>query len=142
MKTAIICAIYYTKEWGLIAAMANIQLSKNLRFKRKEIGLRQEDIGTMLNISRQAYSNYETGNRAPDLDILMKLCDFYHLSLDELVNANLSNRIGETKGPYQFAIEIKSADTLYLTEDEVDLIMNYRDSDEDTRRLIEKLFTK
>lgn len=122
--------------------MANLQLSKNLRFKRKEIGLRQEDISQILNISRQAYSNYETGNRAPDLDILIKLCDFYHLSLDELVNDTLANRIGERKGPYYYAIEIKSADTLYLTEDEVELIMKYRDMDEDSRRLLEKLFSK
>lgn len=120
--------------------MANIQLSQNLRYKRKELGLRQEDISAMLNISRQAYSNYETGNRAPDLDILIKLCDFYHVSLDELVNANFAaQQIGERKGPYQFAIEIKSADTLYLTEDEVKLIMKYREMDEDSRRLLGKI---
>ena len=122
--------------------MPNLQLSKNLRFKRKEMHLRQEDLSDMLNISRQAYSNYETGKRTPDLEILVRLCNFYHLSLDEMVNGTLSNKIGERKGPYHYAIEIKSADTLYLTEDEVELIMQYRDMDEDTRRLVEKLFTK
>jgi len=122
--------------------MANIQLAQNLRFKRKERGLRQEDISSMLNISRQAYSNYETGNRAPDLETLMRLCNFYHLTLDEMVNGALSNQIHERKGPYQLAIEIKSADTLYLTEDEVKLIMKYREMDKDTRRLLKKLFTK
>ena len=39
--------------------MANIQLSKNLRYKRKQYNLTQEDISAKLNISRQAYSNYE-----------------------------------------------------------------------------------
>ena len=122
--------------------MPNVQLSKNLRFKRKEIHLRQEDLSDMLSISRQAYSNYETGKRAPDLEILIKLCDFYHLSLDEMVNSTLSNQIGERKGPYHYAIEIKSADTLYLTEDEAELLAYYREADEDTRRLLQKLLTK
>ena len=44
----------------------------------------------MLNISRQAYSNYETGNRSPDLETLVKLCNFYRLTLDEMVNGTLS----------------------------------------------------
>ena len=118
--------------------MANLQLSKNLRFKRKEFSLTQEDISKMLNISRQAYSNYETGNRTPDLDSLIRLCQLFHLTLDELDNQNLENQIGERKGPYQFAIEIKTADTLYLTEDEVALIMQYRDLDEDTRKVLKK----
>ncbi len=122
--------------------MANIQLAYNLRFKRKQLGLRQGDISTLLNISRQAYSNYETGNRSPDLETLVKLCDFYHVSLDEMVSGNLCSQIGETKGPYQYAIETKSANTLYLTEDEVELIFQYRETDEDTRRLLKKLLSK
>ena len=63
--------------------MANIQLSKNLRYKRKQYNLTQEDISAKLNISRQAYSNYETGKRIPDLDSLTYLCHIFNLSLDE-----------------------------------------------------------
>lgn len=122
--------------------MANIQLAHNLRFKRKQFGLRQGDISSMLNISRQAYSNYETGNRSPDLETLVKLCNFYQVSLDEMVSGTLANQIGERQGPYQYAIEIKSANTLYLTEDEVTLILEYREADEDTRRLLQKLLFK
>ena len=39
----------------------------------------------MLNISRQAYSNYETGKRTPDLDSLLFLARCYRISLDALV---------------------------------------------------------
>ncbi|MCI8292158.1 MAG: helix-turn-helix transcriptional regulator [Hespellia sp.] len=118
--------------------MTNIQLSKNLRFKRKEYGLTQERLGELLNISRQAYSNYEIGNRTPDLDTLFRLCQIYHLTLDELVNQNLENRIAEHKGPYQFACEISSGTTLYLSKDEVDFIMQYRNMSKEDRLLLKK----
>ena len=54
--------------------MSNIQLANNLRHLRKKHGLTQRDLSGMLNISRQAYSNYETGKRTPDLDSLLYLC--------------------------------------------------------------------
>ena len=49
--------------------MANIQLAENLRRLRTDHDYTQTQIGDKLNISRQAYSNYETGKRIPDLDI-------------------------------------------------------------------------
>lgn len=119
--------------------MPNLQLSKNLRYKRKELGLTQKYVSEFLNISRQAYSNYEIGNRSPDLETLTLLCQLFQVSLDELVHQNLENQIAERKGPYQFAMEIKTADTLYLSEDEVDLIMKYRKMSEEDRRLLTKV---
>ena len=53
--------------------MANIQLASNLRTLRKQRGLTQTDLGSLLNVSRQAYSNYETGKRTPDLDCMVFL---------------------------------------------------------------------
>ena len=68
--------------------MSNIQLANNLRHLRKQHELTQKDLSRMLNISRQAYSNYETSKRTPDLDSLLYLSRFYHISLDTLVLRN------------------------------------------------------
>lgn len=65
--------------------MANAQLAKNLLTLRKARHLTQDDLSEMLHISRQAYSNYETMKRNPDLESLLLLCSFYHITLDELV---------------------------------------------------------
>lgn len=43
--------------------MSNIQLANNLRFLRTKHKLTQDNISSLLNISRQAYSNYETNAR-------------------------------------------------------------------------------
>lgn len=71
--------------------MASIQqLANNLKYLRTTSGKTQDDLGIYLNISRQAYSNYETTRRTPDLDTLLRLSNLYHISLDVLLNVDLS----------------------------------------------------
>ena len=71
--------------------MSNIQLANNLRFLRTKHKLTQDDLSSLLNISRQAYSNYETSKRTPDLDSLLHISRFYRISIDELVLDNLQS---------------------------------------------------
>lgn len=118
--------------------MPNIQLSKNLRTLRKMHHLTQTNLSAILNISRQAYSNYENNKRTPDLDSLIKLTQIYHISLDQLVNRNIANDALEDAGsiPSLPAINISKRHTLYLTDDEVSLIMKYRDLPTDSRKIV------
>lgn len=53
---------------------------------RKSKNLTQKDIADALGISRQAYANYETGNREPDLNTLKALSEFFGVSTDYLLN--------------------------------------------------------
>ena len=64
--------------------MSNIQLANNLRFLRTKHKLTQDDLSSLLNISRQAYSNYETSKRTPDLDSLL------HISRSGVLSMNWS----------------------------------------------------
>ena len=54
---------------------------KNLR---KEKSLSQQAIANYLQITRQAYSNYENGKREPDYETLLKLSEFFDVSVDYL----------------------------------------------------------
>lgn len=56
-----------------------------LKTHRKQHGYTQQEVADILEISRQAYSNYEHGKRLPSLPVLIKLADLYHVSLDDLV---------------------------------------------------------
>ena len=119
--------------------MANIQLAKNLRALRDANNLNQGDLSDMLNISRQAYSNYENSKRTPDLDSLLRLASFYHVTLEQLVNGNLSNPVqsfSEEKVTYYMAIDIKTGNTLYLKEEETELITKFRSLSDDNKRII------
>lgn len=59
-------------------------LATNLKFFRETYGYTQDELGKKLNIQRQSYCNYENARREPNIDFLLKIADFYHISLDTL----------------------------------------------------------
>ncbi len=46
---------------------------------------KQEDIAKVLQVTKQAYGNYENGKRQLPIEHLMKLCEFYQVSSDYLL---------------------------------------------------------
>lgn len=58
------------------------QLALVLKELRKSKNLTQNEISKEINITQRAYSFYETGKREPNIDTLIKLADFYKVSLD------------------------------------------------------------
>lgn len=120
--------------------MSNIQLVQNLYILRKTYKKTQKDLADILNISRQAYSNYETGKRSPDLDLLIRFSQIYTISLDQLINQSCkaSSSIAEGTGPYNQGIEVETGDTIYLTNQEVDVIKNYRTLSGESKMIVDK----
>lgn len=55
---------------------------------RKAKGLSQGELADMLEVSRQSVSKWETCAAVPELDKLIKLCDVFDVSLDELTGRN------------------------------------------------------
>ncbi len=121
--------------------MSNIQLAENLRKLRDDYDYTQTQIGDMLNISRQAYSNYENGKRIPDIDLLIRIADLYQVTLEQLLTQNCRKAgvVNETSRPYYTAMVVETADTLYLTGEEVELITHYRDASEEDRKIARRM---
>ena len=59
---------------------------KNLRAIREDNDLKQSDVAKILNVSQNTYSQYETGVIALTAEILIKLSDFYGVSVDYLLD--------------------------------------------------------
>lgn len=58
---------------------------QRIRDLREDRDLKQRQIADYLNCSQQVYSNYELGQRDIPTDILIKLSDFYGVSVDYLL---------------------------------------------------------
>lgn len=122
--------------------MPNIQLANNLRFLRTAHKLTQDYLSEVLNISRQAYSNYENSKRTPDLDSLMRISRIYKVSLDQLVYHDLSQKfldasqISEEKVPYNLALNTETGNTIYLTEEEMDYIVKFRSLSHENKQIL------
>lgn len=62
-----------------------IDFGKNLKQIRLAMGATQEQMAMMLDMTTRGYRNYELGCREPNLSDLVKIADFFSVSLDDLV---------------------------------------------------------
>ncbi|AJE12370.1 XRE family transcriptional regulator [Clostridium botulinum] len=77
-----------------------------LRELREEKQLTQEELGKLLNVSRQAVSSYEKGENEPTIDALVKIANIFNVSLDYL--------LGRTKERYNLNLKDKKNKELLL----------------------------
>lgn len=59
---------------------------KNLRGIREDRDIKQKEIAKYLNVSQNTYSQYETGVISLTADILLKLADYYSVSIDYILD--------------------------------------------------------
>jgi len=50
----------------------------------------QAEVANSLNLKRNTFSNYETTHSEPDLDTLGKIASFFDISIDQLINVDLT----------------------------------------------------
>ncbi len=56
-----------------------------LREVRKKKKLNQQKVAFDLSISREALSYYENGRRSPSVDMLVKMSQYFNVSIDYLI---------------------------------------------------------
>lgn len=61
---------------------------RRLRDLREDHDLKQQDIADLLGIQQTVYSRYERGYQNIPLEHLVKLADFYRVSLDYIFERN------------------------------------------------------
>ena len=91
-------------------------IANRIKYLRYKKSISQSKLAEDLNISRVSMSYYETGSRCPDIDLLIKMADYFDCSLDYLTSRS----------------DIKSIDTdiqavceyTGLSEEAVDILRN------------------
>lgn len=59
---------------------------RRIRDLREDHDLTQAESADYLNISQRAYSYYELGERSVPIEVFIKLANYYHTTIDYLVN--------------------------------------------------------
>lgn len=94
---------------------------ERLRQLRTDAHLTQEEISQILNITREAYSLYETNKRQMSFESLCKVAEFYHVSTDYL--------LGQSSSKINY----------HLREEEINLLTAFRCSDSRGRKILLEL---
>jgi transcriptional regulator with XRE-family HTH domain len=92
-----------------------IDVISKIRQLREKMGISQTEAAKRLGIVRTTYSNYEAGNREPDVDTIKKMAEFFEVSVDYL--------LGRTDDPKRVlkeqARQLIDMIDLELTNDEI-----------------------
>ena len=74
--------------------MKNI-LASRLKECRKEQGLTQSQVAVYCDITEKAYQNYELMTREPKSEILLRIAELFHVSLDYLVGRTDNRKVNK-----------------------------------------------
>ena len=86
-----------------------MSLAEKLVSLRKEKGLTQMELAGELHVSRQAISRWEVGYAMPGMDNLKLLSELYEVSVDFLLNDNLTESSECRQDQKNAIVEIKSS---------------------------------
>lgn len=78
----------------------------DLRFRN---GMSQEALADKLGVSRQAVSKWENNSAVPDIDKLLKMSEFFGVSLDELVKGEKIEKVTEDTSEEAVPVVIKQS---------------------------------
>lgn len=82
-------------------------LAKQLKSLREISGKSQQEVCAALNIEQSTLANYENGKRVPKIEILIKIAEYYNVSMDFLLG------VSKKKSPHSgmvFSDEVQTID--------------------------------
>lgn len=77
-----------------------MSLGENLQFLRKKNDITQEQLAEKLEVSRQSVSKWESDTTYPEMEKLIQLCQMFHLTMDDLIQKDISSLYVEDKSHY------------------------------------------
>ncbi|WP_203262155.1 helix-turn-helix domain-containing protein [Streptococcus uberis] len=67
--------------------------SQNLKKKRQDSGLKQQEIADMMEVNRVTYTNWENGKREPTLENVVKLAKILKTTTDNLLGQTMYSKV-------------------------------------------------
>lgn len=77
--------------------------SERLKELRTSNGLTMEQLGKEIESTRGTIGNFENGNKKPSLDMLIKLADYFDVSIDYLVGRTDDPKLHQKEDWYIFS---------------------------------------
>ena len=102
--------------------MKLVAFGEKVKELREKAGLTQRQLAAQIGVSKSTVALYETQERGPSSDSLVKLSKMFHVSSDYLLGID----------------KVKRADLSGLTEDDIEIIERLIDSMRDKNRKIRK----
>ena len=99
----------------------------NLKLLRAEYGVSQQKLADAIGVSQPSINKYENHNIEPEIEILVRMADFFDTSVDYLVGHTAIRR------------RIEPTEAFCLNSYESRLITRVRNLDEEERECVDKI---
>lgn len=71
--------------------------AQNLAYLRRKHDMTQADVANLLGVSKATSCKYENGDVEPNVEQLIKLADFFGVTMDQIIKQDLSQEVSEWK---------------------------------------------
>lgn len=97
----------------------------NLKKLRQEYGISQQRLADAVNVSQPSINKYENHNIEPDIDVLIRLADYFNTSVDYIIGHTDVRR------------RIEPTEAYHLNESESDMLTRYRTLSPEERQCVD-----
>ena len=94
--------------------MSNLKIGQRIKAKRRERDLTQEELATILGVTKAAVSKWENGESYPDITMLPQIAQLFCMTMDELFNYALTNKPLTVVSEYHFGLSLDDFDESIL----------------------------
>ena len=74
-----------------------LHIGKKMRRIRKEAGMTQQDIATVLSLKQSTYATYEQERNFPSVELMQAFCDYFNASFEKLISTDTAGALMEVR---------------------------------------------
>ena len=94
--------------------MSKLKIGEKIRAKRRKRELTQEELASILGVSKAAVSKWENEESYPDITLLPQIAQLFHITMDELFGYTLEYKPLVIVNEYHFGLALEDFDKCIL----------------------------
>lgn len=96
--------------------MLNLKIGEKIKEKRRDRDLTQEELATMLGVTKAAVSKWENAESFPDITMLPQIAHLFHITMDELFDYKLEYKPAKIVNQYKFGFCLNDIEDISILD--------------------------
>ena len=102
-------------------------IGTRLKILREELGLKQEELAQKLSVSPSSIGMYETNKREPNSEIIIKIANFFNVTIDYLLGKSDIRNNNENIENNAFFRVMQNAEKKGYTPEDMQMALDFLD---------------
>lgn len=90
--------------------MSNLKIGNKIKAKRRERNLTQEELASILGVTKAAVSKWENEESYPDIMLLPQIAQLFHMTMDDLFDFSPNDKPLVVVNEYHFGLSLETVD--------------------------------